>query len=339
MECIIHVGLHHTATTTFQKFLFSNRCFLKKNKILYPLTGICPGSYQQSLIPGCFFEDHNFISHERKRNLYEYLNLLKIELKEQKYDLCILSSEVFTELLQFSEEKLLLTLKEFLKIFECINIFISTRSPEHRALTQLKNMLRQSDHINKFRKELFYAPELFKKKINKCDLIIKKWQKINFNITLCELEESKSPLESYVENICSLLSKKNKAIIKKLIKSQDNLKNIDIIHENKDPHSLYYYLLTILCGMKIENAEGKLKNKFTFKKLKSFVDNKDLKTKSILREINRDHFIYLLKELKDKHLVNKNIKDILLESGMKYSAAYLLDKIIDEFIYNLIVDK
>lgn len=339
MQCIIHVGLHHTATTTFQKFLFNKRYFLKKNKILYPLTGICRGSYQQSLIPGCFFDDHYFITHDRKRNLNEYLDLLQKELKEQKYDLCILSSEVFTELLQFSEEKLLLTFKELGKIFECINIFISTRSPNHRALTQLKNMLRHSDQINKFRKELFHAPDLFQKKINNSDLIIKKWQKINTNISICKLEESKNPLNNYLQTICKVLSKENKEIIAIFTKIQTNLTIIDGIHENKDPHDLYYYLLSILCGIKIEKAEEKLKNKFSFNKLKNFIDTRDYKTKPILEDINSDNFIYLLRDLKDKNLENKYMKNILLSSGIKYSAAYLSDKIVDEFIYNLILDK
>ena len=339
MQCIIHVGLHHTATTTFQKFLFNKRYFLKKNRILYPLTGICPNSYQQSLIPGCFFDDHYFITYERKRNLNEYLNLLKKELEEQKYDLCILSSEVFTELLQFSEEKLLFTFKELGKIFECINIFISTRSPDHRALTQLKNMLRHSDRINKFRKELFHAPDLFEKKINNCDLIIKKWQKISTNIWICKLEESKNPLDNYMQTICKVLSKENKGIMEIFTKSKNNITTLDGIHENKDPYELYYYLISVLCGMKIKKADEKLKSKFTFNKLMNFIDTKYHKTKPILKEIKRDNFIILLKELKDKYLENNNMKNILLSCGIKYSAAYFLDKIVDEFIYFLIIEK
>ena len=339
MQCILHVGLHHTATTTFQKFLFSNRYFLKKNKILYPLTGIYPGSYQQSQIPGCFFDDHNFIYHKKKRNLNEYLNLLQKELNEQKYDLCILSSEVFTELLQFSEEKLLLTFNELRKIFECINIFISIRSPKHRALTQLKSKLRQSDQINKFRKELFHAPDLFQKKINNSDLIIKRWKKINTNISICELEESKNPLDIYLQTIFKVLSKENKPIIKIFLKIKSNLRDIDVIHANKDPYHLYYYLLCILCGIKIKKAEEKLKKKLSFNKLKNFIDKRYYKTKSFLKEINSDNFIYLLKELKNKDLDNKNLKNILLSSGLKYSVAYFLNKIVDEFIYDLIIEK
>ena len=60
MHCVIHVGLHHTATTSFQTFLFKNRDALIKNKILYPLTGIYRGSCQHSLIPSCFLNNHLF---------------------------------------------------------------------------------------------------------------------------------------------------------------------------------------------------------------------------------------------------------------------------------------
>ena len=76
MHCVIHVGLHHTATTSFQKFLFKNRDAFIKNKILYPLTGIYRGSYQQSLIPSCFLNNHLFISEKRSKDFKKYMYLL-----------------------------------------------------------------------------------------------------------------------------------------------------------------------------------------------------------------------------------------------------------------------
>ena len=36
MKCLIHIGLHHTATTSFQQFLYSQKDYLKKFEILYP---------------------------------------------------------------------------------------------------------------------------------------------------------------------------------------------------------------------------------------------------------------------------------------------------------------
>ena len=32
MKCLIHIGLHHTATTSFQQFLYSQRDYLIKLK-------------------------------------------------------------------------------------------------------------------------------------------------------------------------------------------------------------------------------------------------------------------------------------------------------------------
>ena len=46
--------------------------------------------------------------------------LLEEETKIKEYELCIISSEVFTELLQFSQENLLIALKEIAKIFSNI---------------------------------------------------------------------------------------------------------------------------------------------------------------------------------------------------------------------------
>ena len=66
--CIIHIGLHHTATSSFQRFFRKNSKELKGFSIIYPKTGIYDN--QHSLIPGCFLPNHISLPKNRSLELY-----------------------------------------------------------------------------------------------------------------------------------------------------------------------------------------------------------------------------------------------------------------------------
>ncbi len=338
MQCIIHAGLHHTGTTSFQHFLFNNRDLLAKSKILYPLSGIYKNSFQHSLIPGSYIDKHLFIDEKRNRNIKDYLYSLEKEIIKKNYELCIISSEVFTELLQISEERLNLLFKELSEIFEKITIFITTREPEERAITQLKKMLRLSESIPAYRTELFNAPELFINKIKSVDKNIKRWSEITNDLIICNMDENDYPLRNYFENIIKVLPKQNQLSIKEEI----NLKNIlnlsNNFHDNKDPHELYKYIFCILIGIKIKNSEETLKNKFTFLKVIEFMEKIKSSENNILKKINKNNLLLLLKNYSKLEFGRNNIMEILLSANINLSATYILDKLLNEFIYNLITN-
>ena len=61
-------------------------------------------------------------------------------------------------------------------------------------------------------------------------------EKINTNISICELEESKNPLDNYLQTIFKILSKEYKSIIEIIMKNYSDPISIDDIHANKDPY-------------------------------------------------------------------------------------------------------
>ena len=175
-------------------------------------------------------------------------------------------------------------------------------------------MIRLSDDIHKFRKELFNAPELFIKKINNADLLTKKWKMISRNLIICNMEDTKNPATNYFENALKVLSKKRQLEIGKFLINSNNFDENYKFHENEDPYDLYNYFLCIVCGTKIKNAEISLKDKFSFKKLNGFINGKSDKIKSIFQNINNNQLIYLLGYLKDIDMNNLPIKKILTSS-------------------------
>ena len=66
MRCLIHVGTHHTGTTSLQKILSDQSNYLIEIGIIYP-ESIKKG-LQHSLLPGCYLPNH-FALNENRANL------------------------------------------------------------------------------------------------------------------------------------------------------------------------------------------------------------------------------------------------------------------------------
>ena len=155
MDCVIHVGLHKTATTSFQHFLFNEEKFLSNLGIIYPNSVIDIQSKQHLLIPGCFFKEHPALKDNRDRNLNNYIEKLHKEIKDSKMLLCILSSEVFNELNDIRPDNTREIIKCLKSIFRNVFIFISTRDPFERALSMYKHKIRRANKVKSFRNEYF----------------------------------------------------------------------------------------------------------------------------------------------------------------------------------------
>ena len=89
--------MHKTGTTSFQKFLSRNNNILRNFNCLYPYS--MRYDSQHSLLPACFLGEHLFLPKRRILDPDFYINDLKTELAEKSYKLCIISSEVFHELM------------------------------------------------------------------------------------------------------------------------------------------------------------------------------------------------------------------------------------------------
>ena len=162
MKCIIHVGPHQTGTSSIQRFFYDQSNLLAKHKILYPKTGL--HAKQHSLIPGCYIKNHINLPKNRIENIDYYINQIKEEIEKSNYEICFISSEVFTELLGKDPSKLNLIFDKFEKTFTSLEILMTERNAESKAISQLKAQLRLSNLREDFRRDIFKAPNLFKNK-------------------------------------------------------------------------------------------------------------------------------------------------------------------------------
>ena len=117
MDCLIHVGLHKTATTSFQNFLFNETTFLTSFGIIYPITILEKTSKQHSILPGYFFKDHPAIPKDPEKNIEDYIRSLREEIYHSKMKLCVISSEVCTELNDVNYESTKIIIEYFKNIF------------------------------------------------------------------------------------------------------------------------------------------------------------------------------------------------------------------------------
>lgn len=88
MELIIHIGVHKTATTTIQRYLYDNRDTLIKKNILYPLVGCEWGKGH-----------HNIASALNKSNfklVHTYIKHIQEEAKMVFAKKIVISSEAFS---------------------------------------------------------------------------------------------------------------------------------------------------------------------------------------------------------------------------------------------------
>ena len=82
MKCLLHIGLHHTGTTSLQTILSNNNVSLQRFGIVYP-TSIKHGM-QHSLLPGIYLSDHYALPKIRNLDLDHYLKKLRNELNKKK---------------------------------------------------------------------------------------------------------------------------------------------------------------------------------------------------------------------------------------------------------------
>ncbi len=336
MRCLIHIGLHHTGTTSLQTLLSTNKNSLSRFGIIYPSSSLY--GIQHSLLPGCYFPDHYALPEIRNLDPNYYLKKLSDELNQNDINLCILSSEVFNELLSLKKVFLLELLEKLEGIFQDISILITTRSERERALSMQKAQIRASNTNKDFRKEIFNAPERFRNKLNGTSAEIKNWENIGKNLLIMKMKEDSCPMKLYLKKIFSQLNldpSKQIQYFKQFEKtiSNQNLKlNYDKIHSA-------IYILLVLIGKKIRNANCVLKDKLNLDIVIKFIDSIDIKSRNYLFLFNKKNLIYFLENYDLKYYNPTKIEETLFSSGADYCTCFIILKLVDEFIYKLILSK
>ncbi len=256
---LLHVGLHKTATSSFQFFLCEHDHVLARHGCLYPETARAPGP-QHALLPGCYFPDHPFLPVDRSLSVDYYISGLFKELALAPYSLCVLSSEVFTELLSFDGEALREVVGRLSCGFERLVILLTLRDVPQLAYSDLKNRLR--DISRGLRQDIaFSAPAAFdrieKDKYRQCEM----WRSLGMEIVERRMDGSCNPVESYFGVLLDLLP----ACERFALKGEVGKDAFGGWERNTDPFPEIVYLLVIISGLKIAATGKSVKTALTLK--------------------------------------------------------------------------
>lgn len=245
---LLHVGLHKTATTSFQGFLRRHDDVLASCGCLYPRSARAPGP-QHALLPGCYFPNHPFLPRDRSLSVDHYINQLVEELDRTPYWLCVISSEVFTELLNVDRAATRDLIRKLSGHFEQVKILLTLRDLPRLAYSDLKNRLR--DISLGLRREIaFSAPMIFVKieqaKHCECD----KWRELGYPIVEKSMDGVADPVGFYFEAVLEMLPSSARLALQSAVASG----TISADERNADPFAEVEYLLMILAGLKLAAA-------------------------------------------------------------------------------------
>lgn len=245
---LLHVGLHKTATTSFQGFLRRHDEVLASCGCLYPRSARAPGP-QHALLPGCLFPNHPFLPRDRSLSVDHYINQLVEELDRAPYWLCVISSEVFTELLNVDQAATRDLIQKLSAHFEQVKILLTLRDLPQLAYSDLKNRLR--DISLGLRREIaFSAPMVFVKieqaKHRECD----KWRELGYPIVEQSMDGVADPVGLYFETVLDMLPSGARFALRSAVAGV----TISADERNADPFSEAEYLLMILAGLKLAAA-------------------------------------------------------------------------------------
>lgn len=262
---LLHVGLHKTATSSFQFFLCEHDEDLARHGCLYPKTARAPGP-QHALLPGCYFPGHPFLPVDRSLSVEGYIGELFKELALAPCSLCVLSSEVFTELLSFDREALRDLIGRLSCGFQRLVILLTLRDVPQLAYSDLKNRLR--DISRGLRQDIvFSAPAAFDKierdKYHQREM----WRSLEAEIVERSMDGSCNPVESYFGVIMDLLPECERFALKNEL-GKDAFGGWE---RNTDPFPEIVYLLVIISGLKIAAAGKSVKTALTLKQSVSFL--------------------------------------------------------------------
>ena len=341
MKCLIHVGIHHTATTSFQHFLYEEKDYLTKFGILYPNSILDNDSKQHSLLPGCFVDFHHVLNKKRIIDPDFYIENLKKEILKSKLKYCLISSEVFHELIECKKkEKVKYIFSKLSTLFEDLKILITTRNSKERSYSMYKAKIRQANEFKIFRRELFNAPNIFKNKIRGSSSAIKKWKEVGPEVIVKDMDQERNPIKLYFESITYLMNKDDKENIQKNFINNINLKEKFDISINKDPFLDFEYLITSLIGLKIRFASEELKSLLNIQEVHSilftFIKEEEIE---ICMKIKKKEVIKFLLISEGIKFYDLNYFELLINSGISFECAFFLEDIINKLIKHLILKK
>ncbi len=335
MRCLIHVGTHHTGTTSLQKILSDQSDYLKNIGIIYP-ESIKQG-IQHSLLPASYFAEHYALHENRSLDVDLYIKRLKEEIEPLNCKLCFISSEVFTELIRRKKSSLYELFNKLETIFDDISIMYTSRDERERSFSAQKAQIRLSSSNRIFRSDIFNAPERYRNKMLGSKLEISEWKKLKKEFLVLYMEDSVNPIIMYVNSIIDQLDLDEISYQKHSNYFREIFFNGNY-HLNKDPYKPISYLLLILIGMKIKNEEDSLKEILNLDIVNRFLEDCDEKVKKHLFVIKKLNVIKFLENYRITVFEENEIIDVFKKAEISFSSRVIIMKIIDDIILKLILD-
>lgn len=331
MDCLIHIGMHKTATTSFQSFLTENSSRLAELGCIYPLS--MRFNKQHSLLPGCYFPKHQFLPSDRSFDKMFYINQLKKELDSSNYLYCIISSEVFNELMIKNKSEVKELINNISSLFNTCTLLITTRDHKSAAFSGLKHRLRNMNQLSDCNLVPKYnVIECYKNIIIKRHEHLSNWR----NLTLPKIERSMdatdNPVKYYFDIITDYFEGNEQYQEIKRISLEAKSNKV-----NNDQYPQFIYLILILASIKLNTNYNDKNYTLFFKNLVSFLEQFDECIIEDLMDIKAENVQFFLDLCVRRDVSKYKLEKLLQEARIKKEYSLLLLKYTSEYINKIIL--
>jgi hypothetical protein len=325
---LLHVGLHKTATTSFQCFLAERDRLLADFGCLYPLTARAPGS-QHALLPGCYFPNHPFLPKDRSLSVDYYINALAEELAMAPYNLCVMSSEVFTELLNFDAAAARMLIDKLSERFGKLVVLLTLRNIPELAYSDLKNRLRDIS-LGLRRDFAFSAPMFF----NRIEMHKQReravWRSLGVEIVEKYMDDG-DPVMSYFGVVLDMMPVIERTGLQATVAQSDSVPE----GRNSDPYTEVEYLLVMIAGLKLAAAGQSKQASLTLESAASFFNSQRSSADLAQMPVGSSQVIALLRCL-HANKSDTDYRSSMQKVGLSPVVAECIDHLADRLANQLV---
>jgi hypothetical protein len=325
---LLHVGLHKTATTSFQCFLAERDRLLADFGCLYPLTARAPGS-QHALLPGCYFPNHPFLPKDRSLSVDYYINALAEELAMAPYNLCVMSSEVFTELLNFDAAAARMLIDKLSERFGKLVVLLTLRNIPELAYSDLKNRLRDIS-LGLRRDFAFSAPMFF----NRIEMHKQReravWRSLGVEIVEKYMDDG-DPVMSYFGVALEMMPFIERTGLQATVAQSDSVPE----GRNSDPYTEVEYLLVMIAGLKLAAAGQSKQASLTLESAASFFNSQRSSADLAQMPVGSSQVIALLRCL-HANKSDTDYRSSMQKVGLSPVVAECIDHLADRLANQLV---
>ncbi len=323
--------MHKTATTSFQYFLSKNSGLLANFGCLYPTS--MRFKDQHSLLPGCFIPNHTFLPKDRCLDPEIYLKELKNEMHARQYKFCVISSEVFHELMIREQNKAKEIIKRIGSFADDYKILVTTRNNLDAAFSGLKHRLRSMNLVKG--SKLFKNQNLvdtFSQMLTSKRENLLLWKNSGLPIIERSMDEASNPALHYFDVVLEKYDRSTKIEIINQIGTSNTTRIGGDLRVNKDNSPAYKYLILILSSLIMSKINGNLYCQISFNRLSSFVMEFNSEEIPNLLTIKNNSVLRFLQLSCDINSKSQSTNELLINAGIGAKLASLVINISSSYI-------